>query len=683
MNHYIFIKGLLLFCLSSTTMSAQPRNGHTHSGRDTGQPPFPLETYQELPNPIAADKTLWQKVKGTRIGWGSTDVRYKKEEPALVETSTERQLIAWRGERVAAQFVISTSQKIDRLSFDVSDLKKVGSDYTIAKSQIFKGFVRYVMTDELNKDGRGGCGYRPHPEFFDSTLVADPIDHLTPELQLHPCTSQGCWLRVQVPQNAEPGLYAGQVVVRNGNQVLGNLDLKVQVKSRVLPEPRKWHFHLDLWQNPYAIARYHQVEPWSPEHFEAMKPYMELYRDAGGKVITASIMHKPWDGQTHDYFESMVKWIKKKDGSWKFDFDIFDRWVEFMVKLGINGQIDCYSMIPWKTTFRYYDERLGQMKDAVTRPGERLYEKMWKAMLTAFADHLKDKHWFKRTCISMDERPIDQMRTVIDLVKSVDPAFKITLAGELHEDMMTELHDYSVPLNRKFYGDELHRRQEAGQITTFYTCCSEPYPNTFTFCEPADAEWLGWYAAKEHLDGYLRWALNSWVIEPLLDSRFHTWAAGDTYLIYPGGRTSVRFERLVDGIQAYEKVRILRNEFEQNADWEAEKQLNEALAAFQEQTLPQHPSAEVVQKGHEVLESLTFEAVDTGIESAETNQVQVRVQEGSIYIQNAPLHAPIRICRIDGTLVTERIMSGNSLQIALPLGIYIVQIEGRSYKVQL
>ena len=56
---------------------------------------------------------------------------------------------------------------------------------------------------------------------------------------------------------------------------------------------------------------------------------MKLYADAGGKVITASIMHKPWNGQTYDAFESMVTWLKKADGTWYFDYTVFDKWVEF------------------------------------------------------------------------------------------------------------------------------------------------------------------------------------------------------------------------------------------------------------------------------------------------------------------------------------------------------------------
>ena len=42
------------------------------------------------------------------------------------------------------------------------------------------------------------------------------------------------------------------------------------------------------------------------------------------------------------------------------------------------------------------------------------------------------------------------------------------------------------------------------------------------------------------------------------DSRFVTWSSGDTYLVYPGPYSSVRFERLREGIQDYEKIRILK-----------------------------------------------------------------------------------------------------------------------------
>jgi hypothetical protein len=59
----------------------------------------------------------------------------------------------------------------------------------------------------------------------------------------------------------------------------------------------------------------------------------------------------------------------------------------------------------------------------------------------------------------------------------------------------------------------------------------------------------------------LRWAYNSWPAHPELDSRFRYWASGDTYIVYPGARSSVRFERLIDGVELFEKVHTLRKNY--------------------------------------------------------------------------------------------------------------------------
>ena len=38
--------------------------------------------------------------------------------------------------------------------------------------------------------------------------------------------------------------------------------------------------------------------------------------------------------------------MKRADGTWAFDYTVFDRWVEFMMSVGIDQQINCYSMVP-------------------------------------------------------------------------------------------------------------------------------------------------------------------------------------------------------------------------------------------------------------------------------------------------------------------------------------------------
>lgn len=555
--------------------------------------------YEEASNPISTNPSLWVKVSAPQVSWGSTDIRYKKEEPApIARLKKDINLTAWKGERVSAQLVVWTPEALDNLSFIVSDL--TSGKETISKDNVRTGFVRYVMTDELNKDGKGGCGYRKSSD-YDSTLVADPIDHIASTLTVPANATQGGWISVRVPQQVKAGKYTGTVTVKDGDKVLSELKLAVNVKNRTLPASTEWAFHLDLWQNPYAEARYYNVEPFSKEHFDRMRPDMQNYVDAGGKVITASIMHKPWNGQTYDPFESMVTWLKKADGTWYFDYTVFDKWVEYMMSLGVKKQINCYSMVPWRLSFQYFDQASNSFKYLDAKPGEAAYDEFWGNMLTSFAKHLKEKGWFDITHISMDERPMKDMLATLKVIRKADKDFKVSLAGTYHDELVKELHDYCFAIGEKFPAEVIKSRKEAGQVTTYYTCCTEPRPNTFTFSAPAEAEWLGWFAAKENLDGYLRWALNSWVKNPLQDSRFTAWAAGDTYMIYPEGRSSIRFERLIEGIQSYEKIRILKEEFEKKGNKSAIKKIDKILKAFDEFSLEEIPAATVVTKAKEAI----------------------------------------------------------------------------------
>lgn len=575
-------------------IQAQTVQGYTHSGHPTGQPPFPLTSYVELPNPQAVDADSWKGVTKPSCAWGSVYERYRKESHPKLHKKSLR-LKGWKGERVSAQLVITSPEPLDSVQVEMSALQN-RRHALLDDARVMRGFVRYVMTDGLNKDGKGTCGLRPDLSQFDSTLVADPIDPLAAQLSMQARTTQGYWVRVWIPQEAAAGLYTSELTVKNGSRVLGSLKLEVEVQRRTLPAPSQWAFHLDLWQNPFAVARYHRVPLWSRAHFDLLEKELQSYADAGGKVITTSIMHHPWGGQTYDAFESMITWMKRVDGTWYFDYTIFDKWVELMMKLGVTQEIGCYSMIPWKLSFQYFDQATHSLKEMKMKPEDPAYADFWLTMLKDFARHLKAKGWFDITHIAMDERPKKDMDRAFAIIHEADPDFKVSLAGALHEELSDQLDDYSIALADKFSEETKRARRAANKKTTFYTCCTESHPNTYTFSHPAEAAWIGWYAAKEHLDGYLRWALNSWTIEPLLDSRFLAWGAGDTYLVYPGARSSIRFENLVAGIQAYEKIRILKAGWQKEGNKSALKQLDKMLREFDEKQLERQSARQVVEK---------------------------------------------------------------------------------------
>lgn len=597
------MKRLTTYCLACI-LCASPllaQQGVTQTGVPTGQPKFPILSYQELPDPSVSPDKYWHSFTGTKVSWGSTDDHYAKHKFPHLKQRTATSLKGWRGERVNAQALVWTNAELKDLNLSLTDFKN-NKGISLPENALSAAFVRYVMTDELNKDGKGACGHRQAMD-YDSLLVADPIDTNLKSMILPVHTAQPIWVQCWIPQSAQPGTYKGELLIKDGTKLLQRLNLEIVVASRQLPQPSEWAYHLDLWQSPYAVARYYQLPVWSDEHLEAMRPLMKALADAGQKIITATITHKPWNGQTEDYFETMVTWIKRVDGTWAFDYTVFDRWVEFMMSVGIDKQINCYSMVPWELSFKYFDQASNAMKFEKTAPGEQPYEEMWGAMLRSFSKHLKEKGWFDICAIAMDERPMDVMQKTLKVIRMADPEFKVSFAGSYHGEIESEMYDYCIAIGQDFPEDVRLRRAAEKKPTTIYTCCTEAHPNTFTFSDPAEAAWVSFYSAKKHLNGYLRWAYNSWPVEPLLDSRFRTWAAGDTYLIYPGARSCIRFERLIEGIQAHEKITILRREFEANGNKAGLKQIEKMLAPFNLGDMPEIPATVTVGRANKLLNS--------------------------------------------------------------------------------
>ena len=544
-----------------------------------------------------AQAAKWNSVKSkVGVSFANSNIRYTQDVFPEIKQQNNLTLTAWKGEKLNAQLLVWAKTSVPSIKVAISDLKS-SNGKLISKSNTSAGFVDYVITDEFV----AGCGLRK-PEDLASSLVADPINTIATAATLKANNVQPIWLSIKIPSNAKQGDYVATVTVKADKTY--QLKLIVKVLERTLPAPSQWSFNLDFWQHPAAVARVHNVELWSDAHFDLMRKYYTILADAGQKNITASIVDEPWGHQTYDDYPSLVKWTKKKDGSWMYDYSLFDKYISFVMSCGINQRINCYSMVPWKIAFQYYDENLGKNTTFTGAIGSDEYNVFWTSMLKDFTKHLKQKGWFSITAIAMDERPMPAMQSVIKLLKQIDPEWKITLAGEYHPEIEQDIFDYCIASYHSFPDAILKKRQQQGKLSTWYTCCTEKYPNGFTFSPPAEHVWLGWYTAAKNMNGYLRWAYNSWPKEPLKDSRFTAWPAGDTFQVYPGPLTSIRFEKLIEGIQDFEKIKILKEEYKKQGRERQLKELEAQLLQFEIRKLSEQTAEEMVEKAKFILNTL-------------------------------------------------------------------------------
>ncbi|KGE15620.1 DUF4091 domain-containing protein [Sphingobacterium deserti] len=552
-------------------------------------------SYIELADPAITDTNSWAKLKKEiNVSFASSNVRFKKSKIPTVPTQTKWSATGWRGEKINTQVLIWTKRAIREARVSFSQLKD-NKGNVIGADHLKASFVRYVMTDIYQPD----CVKENKTTEIDSSLVADVLDTVE-TMAISANTVQPVWLSLQIPHDAAPGLYTGLVDIKTETTVR-RLRLQINVIDRTLPKPADIGFDLDLWQHPVAIARIHNTGLWTDAHFEAMKPYFEMLAQAGQKVVTAAITHEPWGHQTYDDFPGMIKVIKKADGSWFYDYSLFDKYVNFVQDCGITKRINCYSIMSWDNNYRYYDENTQSDSIFMAHTADKAYKDFWLPLLKDFAAHLKQKNWFAKTSIAMDERPLEDMQRVIKLLHEADADWKIALAGRYHAELINDIYDYAVFKTDRFTSEELLQRKAKGWPSTYYTSCEGNFPNLFTFSSPIEAIYLPYQCAAKGFTGYLRWAYNSWPAQPLLDSRFISWPAGDTFQIYPGPRSSVRFEKLLEGVQDFEKIRILSERYRRENNFEALDKLNMMLQQFESTALIDKHVMELIEKTRRLL----------------------------------------------------------------------------------
>lgn len=568
---------------------------------------------------------------------GSFDDKFKRyviNAPFGGKINTIWKAEAWKGERITKQIVLWTSGKIDHLDISATELK--GSAGEIPSSAITFRYGKYAKGDMLSKECGEYAVRKGYQQIIDA-WSADPVETLTSSDPLK------LWVVIQVPTDIPKGSYAGKVIVKGGS---GNVELNIDlyVSGMELPEVGQWAFHLDLWQYPVRVVDFYNsnnptspVDLWSERHFDLLEPFYRELADCGQKTISAHIKDNALG------IPSMIKWIKKTNGEWEYDFSAFDRYVSTLMEWGINKQINCFSPIGWnEDEIPYYDEITQTNLILQAIPGSDIYNERWDHFLTNFKTHLDSKGWFDKTVLYFDEISEEKAMPVIDkVIIPNNPAWKIggTITHDFSAESKKKFYDLSGVLGRNFNTIGLEN-----QLFTFYTSCSQMFPNSFVTRENTTVEmtWMGWYASNKNYSGYLRWAYDNWQLNDPTDARDGSNTAGDFSMVYRSSNVtpitcypSLRLMMLREGIQDYEKIRILKELF-RASDPARLQALNATIQKF---TLSsgENNAESLVEEGQETLARLSHNLPgdETATEQIEvgSNEIKILLRPASDYMQ--------------------------------------------------
>ncbi len=503
-------------------------------------------------------------------GYGTTNKTYflnmynelMNAEPVMNNTVT-----GWKKDRVYSEIVLLTkNQEFDDLQVEASDFTNNGQ--VITSNFIKPSFLKYTKAAQYGPAGANG------------TMTPDII--YGNKMSVSANTVVPIWVEMNIPENVQAGTYTGKIIIKdNKGKELISFDQSIEVLNIVQPSvTEKGSYYLELWNYIQSSARYYGVKLLSPEHLAILKPHLQQYKENAGKTVMATICEEPWNHQTYDDSPSMVKWTKKANGKFEFDYTLFDKYAKFVFDNDLAENISCYSIVPWENRIIYFDEKENKQVEKRYHVGSKEWTDTWTQFLTDFTKHVDSKNWFDHIWMAMDERGKSDMQHAINLINSIKnkngKSFKISGAfNQVIGDIWEQMYHVSPNINSVLnYGadrfrDLADKRKKEGLITTMYTCTGNR-PNLYNLYDPCEAAWTIWMGENLHTDGFMRWAYDSWVEDPLNDASHSRFETGDVQMVYPGDkedltngkvpvtRSAPRTERLYEAIRDVQKLRYLK-----------------------------------------------------------------------------------------------------------------------------
>lgn len=462
---------------------------------------------------------------------------------------------AWKGDEINSKIIVAANKDVHNVTVTASDLTTADGK-VLSKDNVDIKWLKEVTANE----GRNAAGVKKqYPDIIYKGGAKD----------IEANDAQFAWVTISVPEDTVSGTYTGTIrVAADELEQAFELTYTVEVINLVQPSAQDVGYEIQLWQHPFSVANYYlglgsEIAPgkgicnesaddfyFTDEHFALMEDSMQEYKELGGRDVVANIVEEAWNHQSFYGDPSMVQWTKKADGTWEFDYDWYDKWINFQIEMGIldpaagEGQIKCYSIVPWNNQIAYYDEASGKTVKEVYTPGTDAFKEIWTVFLTDFMKHSEDMGWFDITYISMDERGLDLLKPAVDVIESVTneegESFKISSAmnaESLHErEFLKRVDDISINLDNasdvELMNEVSAERRELGLKTTYYTCTGN-YPGNFMISDPGDNYWTAWYSLTLGTDGFMRWAWDNYLYDMFGDATYRYWEPGDGWYMYP------------------------------------------------------------------------------------------------------------------------------------------------------
>jgi glycosyl hydrolase family 123 len=237
-------------------------------------------------------------------------------------------IVAARGGTFSAKVLVTNAEAIRNLSAEVSAL--ASGDRRLPASA---ARVRYALpwgTHMMPWKRGNELRYGPRPGFLGLLVEKPPAEFPAtrikprrgPEKVYPPVVP--VWVTVTVPAETAPGTYTGRLTLKATGHAPTVVPLEVTVVNWTVPKPADWRTWVEVLQSPETLAMEYDVPLWSEAHWKLVARSLRNLRDLGNRIVYIPLICRTNMG--HE--QSMVRWTKQADGSYRQDYAVMDRYLD-------------------------------------------------------------------------------------------------------------------------------------------------------------------------------------------------------------------------------------------------------------------------------------------------------------------------------------------------------------------
>jgi hypothetical protein len=218
-------------------------------------------------------------------------------------------LVGARNGEFSGQIAVGWDRPIKNLKAEASDLKQAGGDAVIRADHVRVRYLKLVH-------------YGYNAQYWYDQIIEDP----PAEIPVHKSSggaTGGVFVSVAVPRDAAPGDYAGTVTVSFEGMEPAEVPVRLSVADWTLPDPPAYGAYAGIYQSPETLSMHYKVPMWSEKHWDLIEQSFRLLGHVGNDFVHVPIINRSQTGNDAGW----VCWVRKKDGSFGYDFTVFDRYM--------------------------------------------------------------------------------------------------------------------------------------------------------------------------------------------------------------------------------------------------------------------------------------------------------------------------------------------------------------------